>query len=107
MSNAYCLLPAAPSHQPSDHEQDDRAERRDGDRAQIEIARVDRPPAEARRDEAAQERADDAQDDREDAAGRVASRHEELRERPGDEPEEKPVEHAKMRAKEEWRGSKQ
>ena len=73
-------------------EQDERAERGDADRAEIEVALIDRAPAELRADQAAEHRADDAEDDREDAPGRVAARHEELRERAGDETEQDPEE---------------
>src|SRR5436190_20644315 len=87
--NAGLFLSAEES--PHDqHEQ--RAERRDSDRAKVQIALAHAAPAQADPDHSAEQRADNAERDGENAPSRVAARHDELGERTGDEAEQQPEE---------------
>src|SRR5256885_1208402 len=82
-------LLAAPGDS-TDEEQNQGAEGCNPDRPQVEVAAVDRSPAESRPDESAEYRPHDPEEDGEDAAGGIAPRHDELRQRTGDQTEEKP-----------------
>ena len=68
-----------PAHHASEDEQQDRAERREADGTQVELAGADGAPAEQTADHASDECADDTEEDGDDTAGRIAPRDEELR----------------------------
>ena len=62
----------------TDEQHDDRPERRDAKRPQVEIAGGNVTPPQGTSDQAANERAEDAEYDRDDAARRVTTWHQEF-----------------------------
>jgi len=74
-SDPVCLLLSQATEETSDKQHDDRPQRRDAERTQVEITGGNVTPPEGAPDQAADECAGNAKDDRDDATRRVAAWH--------------------------------
>lgn len=82
---------AEPCDETAEQQENDGAERGEGDGADAETGGADGAPAEMRTDPPAEQGADYAQGDCDEAAGGIAAGEEELREGTGDEAEDDPM----------------